>query len=59
MSRGGARPGAGRKAPDGRRVTITARVLPKTKEILKRMRAEGKSIGRMLDCIAEDYEREQ
>jgi len=49
MSRGGARPGAGRKAPDGRRVTVTARVLPETKETLLQMRAAGIGIGRLLD----------
>jgi len=52
MSRGGARPGAGRKAPDGKRVTVSARVLPRTKEILAEMKAEGSSLGRIIDSIA-------
>lgn len=49
MSRGGARPGAGRKAPRGKRVTVTARVLPETKETIREMRAAGISIGDVLD----------
>lgn len=49
MSRGGARPGAGRKAVDGKRVTVTARVKPLTREILREMRAAGVSIGELLD----------
>ena len=55
MSRGGARPNAGRKAVNGKRVTVTARVLPETKETLREMKAEGISIGRILDRKAEDY----
>jgi len=49
MSRGGARPGAGRKAPDGRRVTYTVRVKPATREIIREMRAAGVSIGDLID----------
>ena len=49
MSRGGARPGAGRKAVDGKRVTYTCRVKPATREILREMRAAGVSIGDLLD----------
>ena len=49
MSRGGARPNAGRKAIDGKRVTVTARVKPDTLTILREMRASGISIGDLLD----------
>ena len=52
MSSGGARPGAGRKAVNGKRVTVTARVLPSTREILREMKAEGSSLGRIIDSIA-------
>ena len=49
MSRGGARPNAGRKAVDGLRVTYTVRVKPATREIIREMKAEGISIGDLLD----------
>ena len=52
MTRGGARVGAGRKAPDGKRVTVTARVLPETKETLREMKDEGCSLGRIIESIA-------
>ena len=49
MSSGGARPGAGRKAVNGKRVTYTCRIKPETREILREMRAAGVSIGDLLD----------
>ena len=49
MSRGGARPNAGRKAVDGLRVTYTVRVKPATREIIREMKAAGISIGDLLD----------
>ena len=49
MSRGGARPNAGRKAVDGLRVTYTVRVKPATREIIREMKAEGISIGDLID----------
>ena len=55
--RGGARPGAGRKRTDGKRVTVTARVSPRTKEVLKAMKAEGMGIGKILDDAADTYIR--
>ena len=55
MSRGGARPNAGRKAPDGKRVTVTARVLPETKATLQDMKAQGISLGRIIDSIAQAW----
>lgn len=50
MSSGGKREGAGRKtAPEGKRVTMSVRVLPSTKAKLKEL-SEG-AIGRYLDKI--------
>ena len=49
MSRGGARPGAGRKAPDGKRVTYTCRIKPETRDTIREMKATGVSIGDLLD----------
>ena len=49
MSRGGARPNAGRKAVDGLRVTYTCRVKPATRGIIREMKAAGISIGDLLD----------
>lgn len=49
MTSGGARPGAGRKAIDGKRVTYTVRVKPATLEIIREMKAEGVSIGDLID----------
>lgn len=54
--RGGARKGAGRKAPDGARVSITARVSPQTAEALRRLKGE-QSLGRLIDKIVEHYIR--
>ena len=49
MSRGGARPNAGRKAVDGLRVTYTCRVKPATRETIREMKEAGISIGDLLD----------
>ena len=58
MSRGGARPGAGRKAVGGAKVTYTVRVTPATREVLRAMKEAGISIGRIVEGIAEAW-REQ
>ena len=55
MSRGGARPGAGRKAVNGAKVTYTVRVTLITREILREMKAEGISISRIVEGIAETW----
>lgn len=55
MSRGGARPGAGRKAVGGAKVTYTVRVTPRTREILREMKDEGISISRVVEGIAETW----
>lgn len=54
MSRGGARKGAGRKAPDGARVSITARVSRQTYKALQDLKG-GQSLGRLIDKIVEQY----
>lgn len=59
MSRGGARPNAGRKAEDGKRVTVTCRVKPATREIIREMRAAGSSLGRIVDSIASAWKEAQ
>ena len=55
MSRGGARPGAGRKAVGGTKVTSTVRVTPATREALRAMKAAGISISRIVEGIAEAW----
>ena len=58
MSRGGARPNSGPKAPDGVRVTYTCRVLPSTRDTLREMKEAGIRIGVILDSVAISW-REQ
>jgi hypothetical protein len=56
--RGGARPGAGRKAihPEQRRVTLGARVTPQTKEWLADMAEEqGVTIGRIIEELVASF----
>lgn len=55
MSRGGSRPGAGRKAAPEKRVQITVTVAPETKATLAKMRAAGQYIGRIIDDIAKKW----
>lgn len=55
MSWGGARPNSGRKAVEGKRVTVTARVLPETKETLRKMKDEGIGIGVLIDRLASGW----
>lgn len=55
MSRGGSRPGAGRKAAPEKRVQITVTVAPETKATLAKMRAAGQYIGRIIDDIARKW----
>lgn len=57
MSRGGVRPGAGRKAEAGAKVTYTVRVTPATREILQAMRADGCIIGEILEAAARQWLR--
>lgn len=52
MSRGGSRPNSGPKAPDGKRVTYTCRVLPATRDTLREMKEAGIRIGVILDSVA-------
>lgn len=57
LSRGGARPGAGRKALVDKRVVLSCRVTPSTKEKLQDIAKEtGESIGTVIDVILNDYE---
>lgn len=48
MSKGGARPGAGR--PGEGRITMTVRVLPETKERARKLKERGVRIGRLIDA---------
>jgi hypothetical protein len=57
MSRGGARPGAGRPQKADRRVTYTVRVTPETRETLREMRAQGCLIGEILEAAARNWRR--
>lgn len=52
MASGGKREGAGRKAPEGRRVTMSVRVLPETREKLERLSGE-RQIGKYIDHLVE------
>ena len=52
MSRGGARPGAGRKVKDDRRVSITVRVKPETRQRLEDAAlSQSLSLGQMVDAV--------
>lgn len=52
MSRGGTRPGAGRKKTDDARVTLSVRVTPATKRALTQRAASlGVSIGQLIDHL--------
>lgn len=52
MSRGGMRPGSGRKAKEDRRVSMTVRVKPETRQRLEdAARAQGISLGQMVDAV--------
>lgn len=52
-TRGGARPGAGRKKIDAKRVTLSCRVAPETKAQLAALaKSSGKSLGEVLDALA-------
>ena len=58
MSKGGARPGAGRKclAPEARRVTISISVSQGTMKMVRELRGSGYKISAMLeDAIKEQY----
>lgn len=58
MSRGGKRQGAGRKAviPGEVRVNFSCRVSPKTKETIARLKAEGITIGEIIDRAIANYD---
>lgn len=50
MSRGGTRPGAGRKRKDDARVTLSVRVKPETREEIESLaRAFQSSMGEIID----------
>ena len=54
MSKGGARPGCGRKVEDVNRVTMTCRVLPETRERARQLKARGVRLGRLVDSAIEE-----
>lgn len=56
MPSGGARPGSGRKAiePGVKRVTVTVRVAPETRQKLDRLKEGGHEIGRLIDQAVRD-----
>lgn len=58
MSRGGNRPGSGRKAitPGEVRLPFSCRVSPKTKETIARLKAEGITIGEIIDRAIARYD---
>lgn len=49
MSKGGARPGAGRPRSKEGRITMTVRVLPETRKRVAWLKARGVRIGRLFD----------
>lgn len=49
MSRGGARPGAGRKGDGEPRVRVTVKVSARTRAIMDEMKARGMNISREVD----------
>ena len=56
MSRGGARPGAGRKRTEDARVVLSCRVAPSTRVILEELANQKKiGIGAVLDDLCELY----
>lgn len=56
--RGGARPSAGRHPLPNKRVILSCRVSPATREKLMAISKEtGEGIGCVIDFIVEDYER--
>lgn len=56
--RGGARPGAGRKKIESKRVVLSCRVAPATREKLQGIAREtGEGIGSVVDFILNDYEK--
>ena len=58
LSRGGARPGAGRKKVVSKRVTLSCRVAPATRAKLQDIAKEtGEGIGAVIDFILNDYEK--
>ena len=58
--RGGARKGAGRKAPGGVKVAITTRILPESHEKLQTLREQGFSIAEALEKLIErEWKRSQ
>lgn len=58
MTRGGSRPGVGRKRKDDARVTLAVRVKPETKTRLQDIAAErGLSIGQLIDDLAAGSQR--
>lgn len=55
---GGARPGAGRKQVEAKRVVLSCRVAPATRTKLQGIAKEtGGGIGSVIDFILDDYEK--
>lgn len=55
---GGARPGAGRKAKGDKRVVLSCRVTPQTRDKVLAIAGEmGVGVGNVLDFVLEDYEK--
>lgn len=58
MTRGGARPGSGRKKKEDARVTLAVRIKPDTKRQLQAIAAErGLSVGQLVDDLAAGSQR--
>lgn len=55
---GGARPGAGRPAKKVKRVVMSFRLLPETKETFQRLRGEGYDINGLIDGVAADCKKD-
>jgi len=59
MKRGGSRPGAGRPAKDQQnRVQLSIRVKPKTKDLMRKLRAD-RSYGELVDDLVEAASRHE
>ena len=58
MTRGGKRPGAGRRMySDSPRVVISARVAKETKERIDQLRKEGISTGQLIDQLVSGFQK--
>lgn len=59
MASGGRREGAGRKASHSKRVTVTVRVLPETRERIAELKKDGVLIGKLVDDAVAEFRRFQ